>query len=116
MVDQWEMLTNSINIAAKTTIPKLKTVGRKKWITEEILRLMETSRHNKNNAEYEEIHRKVRKLCKEAKEAWLENNCIEIEKQLNSKNTKLMHKRDQELTNKRPPASTSSLKKKMEKS
>ena len=81
-------------------LDKVKRVGRKTWMTEEILQLMETRRQNKNNpAKYEEIHRKVRTLCKEAKETWLEKNCREIEKQHNSKNAKLMHKRIQELTN-----------------
>ena len=56
--DQWEMLKNSISLAEETTIPKLKKVGRKKWMTEEMLHLMETIRLNKYNpAKYEEIHR-----------------------------------------------------------
>ena len=54
--DQWEILKKSVNQAAETIIPKIKIIGRKKWITEDILKLMEVRRNNKNNKEkYEEI-------------------------------------------------------------
>ena len=49
--DQWEMLKSSISFAAETTIPKLKKMGRRKWMTDEILQLMESRRLNKNNPE-----------------------------------------------------------------
>lgn len=109
--DQWEMLKKSVNQAAETAIPKIKIVGRKKWMTEDILELMEIRRNNKNNKEkYKEIHKKIRKLCKEAKERWLEESCKEIENQHNTGNTKLMHTRINDITNKRTHTSTGCLK------
>lgn len=54
-----------------------------------MLKLMEEMRSDKNNNDkYEEINKRIRTLCKEAKEAWIDENFREIEQQYNTQNGK----------------------------
>lgn len=60
--------------------PKEKK-AKKEWMTQDILNLMEERRKhkNKNQNQYKQIHRTIRKKIKEAKELWLQESCKEIE-------------------------------------
>ena len=49
----------------------------------------------RNSDEYKQLHREIRKKCREANEEWLKNECAEIEKETD---TKAMHKRTKDLT------------------
>ena len=51
-------------------------------MTEEILRMMRRRQAmpQRNSDEYKKLHREIRKICREAKEEWLKNECAEIEK------------------------------------
>ena len=51
----------------------------------------------RDSDEYKQLHREVRKKCREAKEEWLKNECADIEKEKKTY-TKAMHKRIKDLT------------------
>ena len=51
----------------------------------------------RNSDEYKQLHREIRKKCREAKEEWLKNECAEIEKGKET-DSKAMHKRIKDLT------------------
>ena len=52
----------------------------KKWMTEDILDLMEQRRQVKNNRQkYETLHKEISKKCDEAKEKWIIDKCRNIE-------------------------------------
>mgnify|MGYP007007716639 FL=1 len=55
--------------------------AKQKWMTEEILALMDKRRVYKHidNNKYKEIHKQITKLIKEAKERWMEERCQELE-------------------------------------
>ena len=90
----WEVLET-----AKETIPKKTKQSTNKWMTEEILRMMRRRQAipQRNSDEYKQLHREIRKKCREAKEEWLKNECAEIEKGKET-DTKAMHKRIKDLT------------------
>ena len=54
---QWENFKQAINEAAVEVIPPLKRRAKQKWMTEDILKLMDKRRQAKcNNENYEAIH------------------------------------------------------------
>ena len=66
------------------------TRQKKKWMTEEILNLMEDRRINQNNQdEYERLNMEIRHKCNLAKETWLKEQCEEMENQ----NSKDLHRK-----------------------
>ncbi|GFO08669.1 endonuclease-reverse transcriptase [Plakobranchus ocellatus] len=77
----WQQLKRSITEAAEEEIPTKERKTKQKWMTEDILNLMDKRRKAKGEqGEYESIHREVRRKCEEAKEAWLNEKCQEIVK------------------------------------
>ena len=106
---QWEKLKTSINDAAKEIIPERTTKAKKKWMTEEILNLMEDRRINKNNQdEYERLNKEIRHKCNLAKETWLKEQCEEMENQ----NSKDLHRKIKDLCHTKTGGSTGCLKSK----
>ncbi|GFS13690.1 endonuclease-reverse transcriptase [Elysia marginata] len=71
----WKQLKRSITEAAEEEIPTKERKTKQKWVTEDILNLLDKRRKAKGEQEYESIHRKVRRKCEEAKEAWLNEKC-----------------------------------------
>ena len=68
---EWENFKQAINEAAVKVIPPLKRRAKQKWMTEDILKLMDKRRQAKcNNENYEAIHKEIRNKCDEAKENW----------------------------------------------
>ena len=56
--EQWQMLKESIQQTSKEIIPEIKKTAKKKWMTEEILKMMELRRKSKHNEdEYNRIHK-----------------------------------------------------------
>ena len=77
---QWEQLRDSITEAACEEIPEIERKAKQKWMTDDILDLMDERRRAKGNQEeYKRLHREVRRKCNEAKEAWLDEKCREID-------------------------------------
>ena len=107
---QWENFKQAINEAAAEVIPPLKQRAKQKWITEDILNLMDKRRQAKcNNENYEAIHKEIRNKCDEAKENWIKEKCKEIE--LHQRSTpKVMYRNIEEIIGKRTCSSTGCLK------
>ena len=107
---QWENFKQAINEAAVEVIPPLKRRAKQKWMTEDILKLMDKRRQAKcNNENYEAIHKEIRNKCDEAKENWIKEKCKEIE--LHQRSTpKVMYRNIEEIIGKRTCASTGCLK------
>ncbi|GFR73217.1 craniofacial development protein 2-like [Elysia marginata] len=76
----WQQLKRSTTEAAEEEIPTKERKTKQKWMTEDIPNLMDKRRKAKGEQEeYESIHREVRRKCEEAKEAWLNEKCREID-------------------------------------
>ncbi|GFN84194.1 craniofacial development protein 2-like [Plakobranchus ocellatus] len=74
---QWENFKSAIMEAATEVIPKVKRKAKQKWMTEEILNLMEERRCAKGNKEkYEQIHKKVQEKCNMSKENWINEKSL----------------------------------------
>ena len=95
----WEVFKEALVETAKETIPKKTKQSKNKWMTEEMLRMMGRRQAipQRNSDEYKQLHREIRKKCREAKEEWLKNECAEIEKGKET-DSKAMHKRIKDLT------------------
>ena len=70
-------MKESIKEAANEHIQLIEKKVNKKWMTTEILVLMEDWRKVKKNEEdYSEICKFIKKKCNEAKEKWINDQCI----------------------------------------
>lgn len=81
--DPMEKWNKTKQIIGNTCEEHLKRTCNKKnkWMTDEILQLMDNRRSHKGKDpdKYRQIHRTIRGKIKEAKEKWLEERCKEIE-------------------------------------
>ena len=108
----WEQMKSAIMKSAEDTIPTAPKIKKNKWMTDHILQLMEQRRTKKSNpSEYKSINKVIRRECAEAKEKWLNEQCIEIENKLNI-NTRLAHQKINEITGKSRCSSSSCIKSK----
>ncbi|GFO39342.1 RNA-directed DNA polymerase from mobile element jockey-like [Plakobranchus ocellatus] len=107
---QWENFKSAIMEAATEVIPKVKRKAKQKWMTEEILNLIEERRCAKGNKEkYEQIHKKVQENCNMSKENWINEKCKEIEQQRKHA-PQIMYRNIEEITGKRTFLSTGCIK------
>ena len=96
--------------ATEKVIPKEKRKTRKKWMTEEILEMMEERRLLKGNSErYRAKDREIKRKCKERKDEWLKECCKEVEA-LEKTNSKQMHEKIRELTGDKRPTKNIAIK------
>ena len=85
-----------------------------KWMTEEILNIMEEKRLVKDDkAKYKSLSKIINKKCRKAKEQFYEEKCREIEL-LDKANNPTMYKKIKEL-NQKPKTTTTSIKDKSSK-
>ena len=113
-VDQtWEAIRTITTETAQKLIPKKEKQPRNKWITQDILKLMEERRKNKgkNERKYTELNSKIKDKCAKAKEEWIDKQCKEIE-QLEKRNTKAMYEKIKELTGGRRTTRSNTIKSK----
>ncbi|CAG4958055.1 unnamed protein product [Colias eurytheme] len=90
--------TSIINASNKILAASTPRVKKSKWITDEILDLMETRRENKTNKEkYDTIQALIREKIRQAKECWYGNLCSEIEDLDKKYDSFGMHKKIKEL-------------------
>ncbi|CAG9834829.1 unnamed protein product [Diabrotica balteata] len=77
----WTEVKNAFTSAEKYIKDTNNKRKSKPWMTQKILRMMDTRRayKNKNNEKYREIHRQIKKEIATAKENWMIENCQEIE-------------------------------------
>ncbi|GFS20340.1 craniofacial development protein 2-like [Elysia marginata] len=74
--EQWHQLITAITEAATEEIPPTERRARQRWMTNEILEMMDKRRQAKNDKHaYETLHKQIRKKCDEAKEKWLNEKC-----------------------------------------
>ena len=63
------MLKESIQQSSKENIPSVTRTRHKKWMTNEILQLMDERRRKKENIEeYKQINSKIKDMCTNAKQ------------------------------------------------
>ena len=69
---------------AENILPKEKKRKRQKWMTEEILLMMEDRQklRDRQGSGYRELDKLIKKKCREAKENWLNDQCAELKEQL----------------------------------
>ena len=79
--DLWNKIKISITSVTEEELRPDRMVKRQQWMTNSILELMEERRQHRNrdNVKYKELHRRVLRAIKEAKERWLQEKCVEIE-------------------------------------
>ena len=70
-------------------------------MTEEILETMKQRKQAKNTTLYLTLDKKIKKMCKNAKENWCNQKCDEIEEHLKVNGTKQMHQSIKELVGKK---------------
>lgn len=101
---KWNILKDSIINIADKTFGKDKTKRKQKWITQEILNLMEERKKYKlrtddeGKSKYKKLRRDVQKLCRQKREEYINRECQEAE-QLEIVNSAKFHKKIKELTN-----------------
>ena len=106
----WEQLKNSITEATEEEIPKKERKAKQKWMTDDILELMDRRRLAKGDQqEYERLHKEVRRRCEEAKECWLNEKCQRIDL-LQSRAPNEIYKNIEELVGRKQGVSTRSQK------
>jgi len=82
---------------AEVTIPKKeKKKSRNKWITGEILSMMSERQKiaDRGCRKYRDLDREIKQKCREAKEKWLNDQCAEIESEIDT-NHKVYRKIDE---------------------
>ena len=99
--EKWEHLKESITQAAEETIPKSQRKAKKKWMNDEILKMMDERRKSKQDRDaYDALNKQITTKCNEAKEKWLNEQCDDIE-QNHKHDSKSMHARIREISGKR---------------
>ena len=90
---------------AEEIIPRKETRARQKWLTDDILDLMEEIRKFKHRSviRHREINRDIKRRCSAAKELWANVQCDEIE-EVAHRDFQLMYERVKELTGKKKVA------------
>lgn len=107
---KWKNLQQSLLGAVEELVPCERRRAKQKWMTEDILNLMEERRLLKGNPDrYREMDREVKRRCKERKEEWLKEQCDEVE-QLERVNSKQMYEKVRELSGNRRPTKSSAVK------
>ena len=99
--EKWEHLKESITQAAEETNPKSQRKAKKKWMNDEILKMMDGRRKSKQDRDaYDALNKQITTKCNEAKEKWLNEKCDDIEKN-HKHDSKSMHARIREINGKR---------------
>ena len=93
----WDAFKMSLVESVKEILPKKEKKKKSKWISDEILQLMEHRQQitDRNSKEYKDADKNIKNQCRIAKEIWLNDKCKEIEQERNSAS---MHKKIKELT------------------
>ena len=104
----WENFKESLTAIAQKLLPRETKKVKSKWMTQEILDMMDTRRKIvlRDSQEYKEINRRITTKCTKAKVSWLKTKCEEIEK-LKSINTRIMHREINEISGRKSTCSSS---------
>ena len=94
-------MKNSIYEAIEENIPEKTRREDKKWMTNEILGLMDERRQNKSNeVMHNHLTKQIKIKCTKAKEKWINDQCLEIETKQKS-DSKYIHSKIKEISGKR---------------
>ncbi len=106
---KWDSLRDAMVSTAEELILKKGKKSKNGWMTQDILNLMKERQKIKarNNQEYKDLDKEIKKRCLEAKETWLNRQCEEIEKEPTS-----AYKKIKELTGNRTCSSSGCIKSK----
>ena len=102
----WDNIKSCIAATADQVCGKHIPEKRQKWMTEEILQKMEERRKFKNDEsvlgqrKYKDLKHEVQRLCRQARNAYFNEKCGEIE-HLEATHNPLMYKKIKEMTPKR---------------
>lgn len=99
--DMWGMVKGAMTGACNQYLKsEERQRGKKHWMTDEILKLMEKRRtvKAKDPEAYWQIHKDIKRKIREAKERWLSEKCREIEKLNQKHDTFNVHKKVKEAT------------------
>ena len=108
----WNGIKTSINETIQENIPQKPRKENKKWMTNEVLGLMEERRQYKSDiAKYKTLTKNIKKKCNEAKEKWINDQCLEIEIKQNS-DSKYIHDKIKDVSGKRTCSSSGCIKSK----
>lgn len=78
---RWNNIKQILNEALKTTVPVQAMKTKQKWMIDEILNFMNERREKKRKSEeYNEIDKRIKSMCKEAKIEWWDAKCKDIER------------------------------------
>ena len=94
----WEAMRDILVETAENILPKEKKRKRQKWMTEEILLIIEDRQKlsDRQGSGYRELDKQIKKKCREAKENWLNDQCTEVEEQFG--NNHRVYKRINEIS------------------
>ena len=109
----WSRIQTALTETASKVIPEVKRNARKKWMTDDILSDMDERKEwkDKNEAKYNEVNKRIKRKCIQAKEDWFNKECEEIQK-LEKKDSRGMHEKVRSLAGKKKTASGSTIRKK----
>lgn len=98
--DSWHTLQHTIDQIQTEKFRKELETGKKPWMNNEILDLMEARRKHKNKdtEKYKEIQRTIQKLIRHAKEKWMNERCQELEDLQKKHDQFNIHKKVKEIT------------------
>ncbi|XP_039285542.1 uncharacterized protein LOC120351667 [Nilaparvata lugens] len=101
----WQNIKTAILEPCKKHLKRMKHKKEKDWMTEDILNLMETHQRlkasNVGKVEMRKIQNRIRYECRQAKEQWLRQKCVEMEHLQALHDTHNIHKKISELTGRR---------------
>ena len=87
----FEKMKESLNKVMADKVPKMQKKQHKKWMTKDILNLMEDRRKAKSSIDlYKTLNTQIKDKCNETKEQWINEQCKEIENNL-TVDSKYMH-------------------------
>uniref|UniRef100_A0A8D8QKV4 Craniofacial development protein 2 n=1 Tax=Cacopsylla melanoneura TaxID=428564 RepID=A0A8D8QKV4_9HEMI len=101
--EKWSVCKEALKAAAEKVIGKKTSQAKQKWMTQDILDLMEERKRYKtittvgSQQKYRELKRKVRDLCRKRKDEFINNECEEAER-LEKINSSQFHKKLKSLT------------------
>ena len=87
--EEWENVKKEILKSAEANLGGIKRTGRKPWVSDDILQLMDERRKYKNASDeeskrnYRQLRNAINRKCKLAKEEWIKEKCSEVEREMN---------------------------------
>lgn len=99
----WENIKSCVAEVADTLIKSGKHERKQQWMTEDILALMKERKKYKNaqktedRAKYKDLHHKIQKMCREAKNRYFDSKCRELE-ELDKQRNPLFYRKIKEFT------------------